>query len=234
MCRAKFCEDKKLHKALSKCRWLLLSIAICAVAGCGPNELVSERSFEEKAERLRVGQTSRADVEALLGTGNVVERNRLIYYFADVEFGVGVRRYAPPSGPLPINAGPFPSNTRGVITANFNDAGKLRHLVVERYFDPPFINDYSYAIKDSAKEPLGAIAKIAEAHGFKVADMKKENGTVTLQDSESKAQIAATLAGQILRLTSKNPHSRISTEYRLYSRRETNLTEAIASADWVQ
>jgi len=118
-----------------------LSLCIWPLAGCNSTELVSERSFEEKTESLRVGQTNRTDVEALLGTANVVERSRPDYYFADVEFGVGVHRYAPPSGPLPINADPFPSNTRGVITAGFKDAGHLRHLVVERYFDQPFIND---------------------------------------------------------------------------------------------
>lgn len=219
---------------VAKPGWIFFCLALTAITACNSTQIVSERSFEEKVERLRVGQTSRSDVETLLGPANVVERNRLVYYFADMEFGVGVRRYTPPSGVLPMSAGAFPSNTRGVITTGFNNAGKLRLLAVERYFDEPFINDYSYIIKDNAKEPLDALAQIATDQGFKAVDLSKENGTVTLQDSQTKAQISVKLAGQILTLSSKNPHSRVTTEYRLHSRRETHLTAAIASADWVQ
>jgi hypothetical protein len=75
-------------------------------------------------------------------------------------------------------------------------------------------------IKEAAKEPLEAV------------DMNKDTGTATLLNNQSKAQITVKLSGNTLALTSKNPHSRTSTEYRLYSRRETNLTSAIA--DWVQ
>ena len=63
--------------------------------------------------------------------------------------------------------------------------------------------------------------------------MNKKNFTVTLQDNESHAQISVKLTWQTLRLSSKNPHSRISNECRLYTRRKTNLTTAIASGDWV-
>jgi len=219
---------------LRKLHWLFPGLALLALAGCNSTELVSERGFEDKVERLRVGQTNRAEIEALLGPAHVIERNRLTYYFADTEFGVGIRRYTPPSGALPIAAGAFPSNTRGVITVSFNDAGNLNQVMVERYFEPPFINDYAYSIKDAAKEPLDAVAQIAAANGFKAVDMNKGNGTVTLQDNESKAQIGVIVAGQALRLTSKNPHGRLSTEYRIYTRRESNFTSAIASADWVQ
>jgi len=82
------------------------------------------------------------------------------------------------------------------------------------------------------RNPLDAVAQIAAANGFKAVDLNKDTGTVTLLDNESKAQIAVKPSGRTLALTSKNPHRRISTEYRLYSRRETNLTSA--SADWVQ
>ena len=218
-----------------KIRLVLLGLAaLSAVTGCNSTEMVSERGFEDKVERLRVGETNRSETEALLGPANSVERNRLTYYFADTEFGIGIRRYTPPSGALPIAAGAFPSNTRGVIIVSFNDAGNLKQVAVERYFEPPFINDYTYLIKDAAKEPLDAIAQIAAANGFKALDMNKGNGTVTLQDNETKAQIRVILAGQALRLISSNPHSRLSSEYRLYARRQSNVTSAIASAEWVQ
>ena len=212
----------------------LVALAFVAIIGCSGSEVVTERAFEDKVGLLRIGQTNRAEIEALFGTANVIERQRLTYYFADTEFGVGIRRYTPPSGALPINAGAFPSNTRGVITVAFNDAGSLKQITVERYFEPPFINDYAFSIKDGAKSPLDAIAQMGAANGFKAIDQNKEIGTVTLQDNECKAQIAVKLTGKTLSLQSKNPHSRLSNEYRLYTRRETQLTNAIANADWVQ
>jgi len=223
-----------LNETPSKFRWLFLSLTLWALAGCNATELVSEHRFEEKVEHLRLGQTNRAEIETLLGPAHVVERHRLTYYFADTEWGIGISRYAPPSGLTPIDAGAFPANTRGVVTVGFNDAENLTQVAVERDFDPPFINDYAFAIKDAVKVPLEATAQIAVANGFKPIDMNQETGTVTLIDNESKAQISVKLTRENLQLRSKNPHSRISTEYRLYTRRKNNLTKVIASPDWVQ
>jgi hypothetical protein len=52
---------------------------------------------------------------------------------------------------------------------------------------------------------LDAVAQIGAANGFKAVDLNKENGTITLQDIDSKALISVKLTGQTLRLTSKNP-----------------------------
>jgi hypothetical protein len=96
-----------------------------ALAGCNATELVSERAFEEKIERLPVGQTNRAEIEALFSSAQVVHRDRLTYCFADTEFGIGIRRYTPPSGPLLIAAGVFHNDTRCVITIGFNDIAPI-------------------------------------------------------------------------------------------------------------
>ncbi len=64
--------------------------------------------------------------------------------------------------------------------------------------------------------------------------MNQETGIVTSFDNKSKAQISVKPTHQRLLLTSKNPHSRISTEYRLYTRRETSFAKAVARADRVQ
>jgi hypothetical protein len=79
-------------------------------AGCNVGEPVSARASEEKVERLRVGQTNRAEIKVLLGSADVVERIRLTYDFADTKVGVGINRYTPPSGVPPVNAGAFPTN----------------------------------------------------------------------------------------------------------------------------
>lgn len=214
--------------------WLILTAVVLGFFGCNATQIVSERSFEEKVDRLQVGLTSRGEVEALFGAANVVERNRLTYYFADTEFGIGAQRFTAPGSTPAISAGAFPSNTRGVVTTGFNNAGKLRLLTVERYFDEPYVNHYTYLVKENAKEPLEAIATIATDLGFRTADLNKDNGSVTLRDDQTKAQIDIKLTGSTLSLNAKNPHSRVSNEFRIHSRRETQLTSAIARADWVQ
>lgn len=160
----------------------MLSFALWALASCNSSERVSVRAFEEKVERLRAGQTNRAETEALLSTAHVVESNSLTYYFADTEFGVGVRRYTPPSGLLPINPGAFPV-IPGQDYVGFNDAGNLRQFAVERYFDPPFINDYADSARHTAKDTLDAVGQITAANGFKAIDINKENDSVNLQDN---------------------------------------------------
>jgi len=50
----------------------------------------------------------------------------------------------------------------------------------------------------------------------------------------SKARIAVKLDGQILRVTSRNPHHRLGNEYRVYSKRESAFTNSIAESDLIQ
>ncbi len=92
-----------MNIALPMCRWVFLSFALWSLTGCNATELVSEHAFKEKVERPLVGQPS----------VQVVDRNRLTWYFADTEVGVGINRYTPPSGVPPVNAGAFPTNARG-------------------------------------------------------------------------------------------------------------------------
>ena len=170
----------------------MLSFALWAQAGCNSSERVSVRAFAEKVKILRVGQTNGAKIEALLGAAHVVERNRLTYYFADSEFGVGVRRYTPPSGLLPTSAGAFPRNTRNRITVSYTHAGNLQQVAVERFLEAPFINDYSYAIDDTAKDPLEAIRQIAAANGFKAIDTStKRTIPLPCKTTEAKLKSAA-------------------------------------------
>jgi hypothetical protein len=72
-------DGKNKNIAPTKRGWFFLSLALVALAGCNATELVSERAFEEKIERLRVGQTNRTEFEALFGSAQVVERDRLTH-----------------------------------------------------------------------------------------------------------------------------------------------------------
>ena len=50
----------------------------------------------------------------------------------------------------------------------------------------------------------------------------------------TKAKIAIKLDGKTLRLTSRNPHYRLATEYRAYTKREYALTSSIVNSEIVQ
>jgi outer membrane protein assembly factor BamE (lipoprotein component of BamABCDE complex) len=210
-------------------------VALLAVAGCTTSgQTISETSMEERIANLRVGQSTKADVERILGLGYSSDRNRWSYNFSDTAFDISERKQGPGLGIIPVSAGVIPTNTRAVVSVAFNAAGVMKHLEVNRLFDQPFINDYWFALKDGAQDPLDAIAKLAESTGMKVAGLDKEAGMFTLEDNGTKAKIQVKLDGQILRLTTRNPHHRLASEYRAFSKRESLLTGKIADSEIVQ
>jgi outer membrane protein assembly factor BamE (lipoprotein component of BamABCDE complex) len=216
------------------CRALIVVILV-TLGGCSTSDqLVSPSSIEERIAALRIGQSTKSDVEKVLGTDHSTDRNRWSYNISDTSFDIGERRQGPGMGVLPVSAGVVRTNTRAVVTAAFDDAGVMKRLEVARFFDAPFINDYWYMVKDSANEPLPDIAKIGEAVGMKAVGLDKESGTFTLEDIGSKAKIAVKLDGKTLHLTSRNPHSRLASEYRAYTKREYALTSNIADSDIVR
>jgi hypothetical protein len=223
---------KAIFKASS---WALIVSAVLTLAGCTTSgQTISESSIEERIASLRIGQSTKADVERVLGSGYSSDRNRWSYNFSDTAFDVSERRQGPGLGIIPVSAGVIPTNTRAVVTVTFNETQTMKRLEVARLFDQPFINDYWYALKDGVQDPLDTVAKLAESTGMKVVGMDKEAGTFTLEDNSSRAKIAVKLDGQILRLTSRNPHSRLASEYRAYAKRESALTSKIGESEIVQ
>jgi hypothetical protein len=209
--------------------------ALLVIAGCSTSgQMVSESTLDERITALRIGQSTKADVEKILGLEHSTDRNRWGYNFSDTAFDISERKQGPGLGILPISAGVFPTNTRAVVTVAFNDTGVMKRLEVARFFEEPFINDYWYAVKDAAKAPLDSIARMGETAGMKVVGLDKEAGTFTLEDNGTRAKITVKLDGQTLRLTSRNPHHRLASEYRAYAKREYALTSRIADSEIVQ
>jgi len=81
---------------------------------------------------------------------------------------------------------------------------------------------------------LESVAAIGEPAGFKAIAMDKDAGTFTLEDPNSKVRINVKIDGQVLRVTSRNPHHRLANEYRAYSKRESALTKGIVDSELVQ
>jgi outer membrane protein assembly factor BamE (lipoprotein component of BamABCDE complex) len=213
----------------------LVILALVAIYGCtNSGQMIAEGSIEDRIALLRVGETTKSDVERILGLDHDTDRNRWSYNFSDTVYEVAERRYGPALGVLPFNAGVVPTNTRAVVLMSFNDTGIVKHLEVARFFDDPFVNDYWYLVKKAGAEPLESIATLGESVGMKVVGMDKNAGTFTLEDIGTKAKIAVKLEGNTMHLNSRNPHHRMAPEYRAFIKREYALTRSIVSSEVVQ
>lgn len=212
-----------------------LFVAAIAVQACsGTPELVSEVSVEDKISRLRLGQSDKSEVESILGTDHGNDRNRWSYHFADKQFEISERRQGPGIGALPVAAGTVATNTRAVVTVSFSEAGIVKAIEVARFFEEPFINEYWFLVKESAKDPLESVAAIAESNGFKVTGLNKDERTFGLEDPSSKARMTVKIDGPALKIISRNPHHRLAKEYRAYTKRESALTNGIVASELVQ
>ena len=221
-----------IHAVGRLCRVELLLLTLLAIYGCSSSpELVS---VEDKIARLRLGQTGKIEVESIFGVEHGNDRNRWAYNFSDRQFEIFERRQGAGLGALPITAGVIPINTRALVVVTFNETGVVKRIEVARFFDEPFVNDYWYIVKETAKDPMESLASLGESIGFKAAGLDRDAGTFTLEDPNSKARIAVKLDGQILRVTSRNPHHRLGNEYRVYSKRESAFTNSIAESDLIQ
>ena len=226
---------KRFFKSLKGIDVLLFAMTILSLYGCGSSpELVSESSVEEKVARLSIGRSDKNEVEGIFGTDHGNDRNRWVYNFSDRQFEISERRQGATIGAFPITAGVVPVNTRALVTLFFNETGVVKRIEFARFFEEPFVNDYWYLLKRGAKDPLNSLAAMGESIGFKVTGLDKDTGRFTLEDPGSKARIAVELDGELLKLTSRNPHHRLANEYRTYTKRENALTDSIGDSEIVQ
>ena len=210
----------------------LLLLALLAIYGCSSSpELVS---VEDKIARLRLGQTGKIEVESIFGVEHGNDRNRWAYNFSDRQFEIFERRQGAGLGALPITAGVIPINTRALVVVTLTRLASLNGLKSRASSTNRSSNDYWYIVKETAKDPMESLASLGESIGFKAAGLDRDAGTFTLEDPNSKARIAVKLDGQILRVTSRNPHHRLGNEYRVYSKRESAFTNSIAESDLIQ
>jgi hypothetical protein len=211
-----------------------LAVAL-ATHGCtAATQIMSERSVEDKVNRLKIGLSTQREVEAILGTDRSNDGNRWMYNLSDSAFTISEHRQGSFGRVLPIKAELAPVNTRAIIAVSFNEVGVINRLEVERFFNEPFINDYSYTLRDSAKDPLKSIAAMAEDSDFKIVDFDQDTGTFALEEGGSSARITIRVEGQTLRITTTNPHPRLTNEYRVFAKRETALMRRLANSDLVQ
>ena len=213
---------------------VILLMATVVAQGCASGQLISQQTVEEKLARVTLGRTTMADVEATFGTPYLKEKQFWVYNLADTEPGFTEVKSPVMAGLIPPIPTTVSTNTRALITARFNEAGIVKGLEVERYFSSPYTHDYWYLVKDSSDNQLQSVARMGESNGFKVVDWDKEARHFSLEDPSNKARLTVTLDNQTLHITSTNPYSRLSNEYRVFVKRESAFAEAVTRSDVVQ
>ena len=212
---------------------LIFVLIVGLIPGCASVQLIAQQPVEDKIAQVRLGVTTRGEVETLLGTQHSSEERRWFYNLSDTAFAISERKTGALSGVFPVAPTTVATNTRALISVRFTDSGKVCALEVERFFDLPFNNDYWYIIKDGTQNVLEAVISAGEASDLRVEESYKSVGMLVLEDSASNARMVVKLENQTLHITSNNPHDRLTSEYRVFSKKERAFTNNVSAADFV-
>ena len=211
---------------------IILLLLVLMAYGCSSSpEFVSQQSVEDKVARVKLGETTRNEVEAIFGAPQVRDKRLWAYNFSDTDTDFREMRAAVWAGLMPEMSLTVPTNTRALITLRFGDADKVKGLEVARYFSEPYTHDYWYLVKVPTDKVLQVVAGIGERNGFKVSRSNETPNTFKLEEPGSKASMTVTLENQTLHLTSNNPYDRLSTEYRIFVKRETAFIDNLSSSE---
>jgi hypothetical protein len=218
---------------LTRVKKTIVALVIIMIQGCASSQLISPQSVEDKVGQIRLGVTTMAEVETIFGTQHGGEDRRWFYNISDTAVEISERKTGMLSGVFPVAPATVATNTRALITIGFTGNGKVAALEVARFFDPPFTNDCWYRIKDGAPNVLEFVMRAAEADDLRVAESDKSVGMLVLEDSASNARIVVKLENQTLHITSTNPHDRVTTEYRVFAKRERAFINKISTAEFL-
>jgi len=219
-----------IFRASRGIRFLLVLIALWT-QGCASSEFVSQQAVEDKIAKIKLGETSTADLETILGPEHGGDRHLWVYNLSDTSFEIAERQSGRFKGLLPFMPVNAPTNTRALVTVRLTEEGIVKGLDVERYFEAPYRNDYWYLLRGSSDNLLEQLSQMAAASGLRVVNLDHAKGTLALDDGVGKVRLVVTANQQTLHLQSINPHDRLSQEYRVFKKREVAFTEKIDKSE---
>ena len=212
----------------------MLAFAIAFLHACASVQQISPQSVEDKVAQIKLGVTTMNEVQNIFGAQHGGENRRWFYNLSDTAMEIAQQKTGKLSGVFPVAPQTVATNTRAMITVGFAEDGKVAAFEVARFFDPPFKNDYWYWVKSGAPKVLEFIRSAGEFNDFRVADGQKSTGMFILEDSASNARIGVRLENNILHITSQNPHDRLTTEYRVFTKRERAFIAKVSTADFIR
>jgi hypothetical protein len=213
----------RLHKY-----WVLIFLI---ALGCTAVQSVSEQAVQQKLAKITLGLTTKEEIETLFGKDHTTEKASWSYSFSDRAFVVSQSPRVGLSGLFPITAATESTNTRAFVTVRFNKHQTVSTLEVHRFFNTPFVNNYSYLLDRTTDRTLEAVRRAGETSNFRLSELDKSaRSFLLLENATSDAQIIVKVEKQILHITSINPYERMSNEYRVFSRREGQFIERISAS----
>jgi len=188
---------------------------------------------EDKVARVKLGITTTNEIENIFGTRHGGEDRRWFYNLSDTAMEIVEQKTGKLSGVFPVVPQTVATNTRAMITIGFAEDGKVDVFEVSRFFEPPFKNDYWYRVKSGASKVLEFVRSAGEFNDFRVAD-GQSSGMFVLEDGASNARITVSLENDTLHITSQNPHDRLTTEYRVFTKRESAFIHKVSTAAFIR
>jgi hypothetical protein len=200
-------------------------IVLLFTIGCAGVQSISEEAVQEKLTQIKLGLTTKEEIENLFGKNHSTDQSSWSYNLSDSAMAVSQSTRSGWSGLFPLTFATVPTNTRALITVTFKDSQTVTSLKIERFFNAPFINDYFYFFdRDAALE---SAARTGETSHFRIGGFDKSAGKFVLEDDANNGQIVVEFNKPILHVTSINPYDRLSNEYRVFIKRETQFIDKI-------
>ena len=201
-----------------------LVIALLVANGCTAVRSVSEEDVQQKVSKIKLGLTTKEEIESLFGKEHTTEKFTWGYNLSDSAFGVSQSPRNGWSGLFPITVTTVHTNTRALITVTFTDHQTVSTLHVKRFFNTPFVNDYFFLAPDPA---LNSAENVGDS---RVSGFDKSAGKSVLEDGSNNGQIVVEFKQPILHVRSINPYDRLSNAYRVFVKRETEFIETISAS----
>lgn len=201
-----------------------LVIALLVANGCTAVRSVSEEDVQQKVSKIKLGLTTKEEIESLFGKEHTTEKFTWGYNLSDSAFGVSQSPRNGWSGLFPITVTTVPTNTRALITVTFTDYQTVSTLHVKRFFNTPFVNDYFFLAPDPE---LNSAENVGDS---RVSGFNKSAGKSVLEDGSNNGQIVVEFKQPILHVRSINPYDRLSNAYRVFVKRETEFIETISAS----
>ena len=201
-----------------------LVIALLVANGCTAVRSVSEEDVQQKVSKIKLGLTTKEEIESLFGKNHSTDQSSWTYHLSDSAMAVSQSTRNGWGGLFPLTFATVPTNTRALITVTFTDHQTVSTLHVKRFFNTPFVNDYFFLAPDPA---LNSAENVGDS---RVSGFDKSAGKSVLEDGSNNGQIVVEFKQPILHVRSINPYDRLSNAYRVFVKRETEFIETISAS----
>ena len=212
------------HRSSNFGCYFCLVIILLFTIGCAGVQSISEEAVQEKLTQIKLGLTTKEEIENLFGKNHSTDQSSWTYHLSDSAIAISQSTRNGWAGLFPLTFATVPTNTRALITVTFTDHQTVSTLHVKRFFNTPFVNDYFFLDPDPE---LNSAENVGDS---RVSGFDKSAGKSVVEDGSNNGQIVVEFKQPILHVRSINPYDRLSNAYRVFVKRETEFIETISAS----